>query len=169
MSKGVSLLMAQVDDVPGETLANFVSRAESFGAKNVQLLSSVTKKGRPGYVVLLDVPAEQESEAGLLLGEELGVWGYRVLAAEHRHFDIERIVVAVSLTVDQVHEEIEMRAKIVRADGRRLRVKAEHDDLAAACETLRERGQSVPLAALKSAIETRLYENDTLRAMSVVL
>jgi len=151
------LLMAQVDDVPGEQIGEFIRQAEALGARNVQVVASVTKKGRPGYVVFLDIAAELETDAGLLLGSELGTWGYRVLAAEHRHFDITRVETALGVTIGGTAHAFTLRAKTI-AEGRRLlRVKAEHDDLAAICAALREQGHAVPLAVLKAAVESALY------------
>ncbi|MEQ9062001.1 MAG: pyridinium-3,5-bisthiocarboxylic acid mononucleotide nickel chelatase [Gammaproteobacteria bacterium] len=156
VSTSLSLVMAQVDDVPGELLGEFIARAEALGARNVQAVASVTKKGRPGYLLYVDVPAALEHELGLLLAAELGCWGYRVLAAEHRHFDISRRSVTLALELAGAGFRFPLRAKTIGSDGRALRVKAEHDDLAAICAQLREQGHAVPLAVLKAAVETRL-------------
>jgi len=151
------LLMAQVDDVPGEQIGEFIRQAEALGARNVQIVASLTKKGRPGYIIYLDVAADLEIEAGLLLGSELGTWGYRVLAAEHRHFDITRVETTLGVTIGSTAHAFTMRAKTIADGPRVLRVKAEHDDLAAICASLRERGHAVPLAVLKAAVESALY------------
>jgi len=156
MSEPLSLVMAQVDDVPGELLGEFIRRAEELGARNVQAVASVTKKGRPGYLLYVDVPAALETELGLLLGAELGCWGYRVLAAEHRHFDIERLRMTLVLTLEGTELRWPLRAKTIASGARVLRIKAEHDDLAAICAHLREQGRALPLAVLKAAVETRL-------------
>lgn len=151
------LLMAQVDDVPGEQMGEFIRQAEALGARNVQVVASLTKKGRPGYIIYLDVAAELETEAGLLLGSELGTWGYRVLAAEHRHFDITRIETALGVTIDGTTHAFALRVKTIANGAQVLRVKAEHDDLATIGANLRERGHGVPLAVLKAAVESALY------------
>ncbi|MBK8961440.1 MAG: DUF111 family protein [Proteobacteria bacterium] len=90
-------MMAQVDDVPGELMGEFILRAEALGARNVQVVPSITKKNRPAYLVYLDVPAALESEAARLLGAELGCCSYRVIEAEHHRFDIARTTVAVTV------------------------------------------------------------------------
>jgi len=103
MAGGVILLMAQIDDAPGELLGEVMKTLAERGAKNVQLLSSLGKKGRPGYVLMVDILAEQEPEFAAILGGDLGVWGYRVLHSDHKHFNIERYtstvdIIAVGLT-----------------------------------------------------------------------
>ncbi len=159
MSEELRLLMAQVDDVPGELMGEFILRAETLGARNVQVVPSLTKKNRPAYLVYLDVPAALEAAAGRLLGAELGCWGYRVLAAEHRHFDITRYTLTLSVTHGGVRYEATMRVKTIADGDARLRVKAEHDDLSAVCAALRAAGADLPLAVLKAAVESRLAED----------
>jgi len=156
MSDGLRLLMAQVDDVPGELMGEFIARAEALGARNVQVVPSLTKKNRPAYLVYLDVPAALEAAAGRLLGAELGCWGYRVLAAEHRHFDITRGSLALTVHREGVTHQSAMRFKTISDGGERLRIKAEHDDLSSFCAALRAAGTGLPLAVLKAAVESRL-------------
>ena len=167
MSDAMRLLMAQVDDVSGELLGEFIQRVDALGARNVQIVSSITKKGRPGYIVYVDVPESLESEVAALLGAELGTWGYRVLAAEHKHFDIERLKVAVTVSIAHRTYEYELRAKTISHAGRFLRVKAEHDDLSAICGALREQGHTVPLAVLKAALENQLSNQDNRARLTV--
>lgn len=151
------LLMAQVDDVPGEQIGEFIRQAEALGARNVQVVASVTKKGRPGYLVYLDISAELETAAGRLLGAELGTWGYRILQAEHRHFDITRIETALGVTIGGAAHRFALRTKVIADGADVLRVKAEHDDLVTICTTLRERGYRVPVAVMKTAVESALH------------
>lgn len=156
MNKALRLMMAQVDDVPGELMGEFIQRAEALGARNVQVVPSITKKNRPAYLVYLDVPAALESEAARLLGAELGCWGYRVIEAEHHHFDIARTTVAVTVQRGELSCARDVRIKTIADGAERLRVKAEHDDLVALCAMLRDVELHLPLAVLKAAIESRL-------------
>jgi len=82
------LIIAQVDDASGEVLQDVAERLHAIGARNVQVLASLGKKGRPGHVLMIDVPAQREEDVAKLLAAELGVWGYRVLESRHQHFDI---------------------------------------------------------------------------------
>jgi uncharacterized protein (DUF111 family) len=160
MSDGMRLIMAQVDDVPGELLGEFIDRAEEIGARNVQIVPSVTKKSRPGYIVYIDIPAELENEIAMLLGAELGSWGYRVVAAEHKHFDIERHALRLTVVIADTEFEFDLRAKTIAKSGHFKRVKAEYDDLSAICTALRAAGHHVPLAELKAAVENELRKHE---------
>ena len=163
------LLMAQVDDVPGELMGEFIRRAEMLGARNVQALASITKKGRPGYVVYVDVPAAREADIATLFGAELGTWGYRVIAAEHRHFDIERFTVTLDVQLAGEVHTFELGAKKISQAGRFTRIKVEYDDLSRICQTLRAHGHDLPLAVLKAETETRLLDHDGDRRISITV
>lgn len=169
MSEEMRLLMAQVDDVPGELMGEFIRRAETLGARNVQALASITKKGRPGYVVYVDVPASREADIATLLGAELGTWGYRIIAAEHRHFEIERFTVTLDIRVHGAVQTFELGAKKISQAGRFTRIKVEYDDLSRICQTLRVHGHDLPLAVLKAETETRLLDPDGDRRISITV
>jgi uncharacterized protein (DUF111 family) len=149
------LLLVQVDDATGETLQHTAQQILAAGARNVQVLASLTKKGRPGNVCLIDLPAEREEDVALLLGTELGVWGYRVLEARHRHFHItveERRVLSGGLA----HS---VRCKYIRKGDRLLAVKAEHDDLVRLQASLAQHGGHVALKRLRALVETAAIQD----------
>lgn len=152
--------MAQVDDVSGELLGEFIQRLEGLGARNVQIVSTVTKKGRPGHILYIDVPDELESDVAYLLVSELGTWGYRVLEAEHKHFDIKHIKITLIVVVGGGRYEFDLRLKTI-SHADQMRVKAEHDDLSSICRVLREKQQYVPLAVLKAQVESSLIDLST--------
>ena len=143
------LLLVQVDDATGETIEHATRAILAAGARNVQVLASMTKKGRPGHVCLIDLPAEREDDVALLLGTELGVWGYRVLEARHRHFDIriEQHTVVAGAVEQVVH------CKFIRKGERLLAVKAEHDDLVRLQARMSEAGHVRALRFLRAQVE----------------
>ena len=145
------LVMAQIDDAPGESLARAIDQMAEMGAKNIQLLSSLGKKGRPGYVLLVDIRAEDEPEFAMLLVGELGVWGYRVLESQHKHFEIRKYQLQLDVTLGGTVRSFPVRLKRIFNGGSFMRAKAEHDDLSAIAHQL---GGLVPPAVLKAAVET---------------
>ena len=80
------LLLVQIDDRSGEVLGNALEELMSLGARNVQLLSSVTKKGRPGHVLLIDLEPAAEGRFGPASRRNWEM-GIQVLESAHRHFD----------------------------------------------------------------------------------
>lgn len=160
------LVMAQIDDAPGELLARTIEHMGAMGAKNIQLLSSLGKKGRPGYVLLVDINAEDEPELATLLVGELGVWGYRVLESQHRHIEIRTHQLRVELTIGGVVRSFPIRLKRIFSQGSFMRVKAEHDDLSSIADQL---DGAVPYSVLKAAIETAAGISEPGDTLAVVL
>jgi hypothetical protein len=151
------LILAQADDASGEVLQDVSERLRAAGARNVQILASVGKKGRPAHVLLIDVPAQREDDVAALLAAELGVWGYRLLESHHRHFDIgvQSRAVAVSLGGETV--ETEVGCKRIERQGRLLAVKVEHEHLVRLRDLLAARGREVSLRRLRTALEAELW------------
>ncbi len=160
------LLMTQIDDAPGELLGYVMNEMGRMGAKNVQLLSSLGKKGRPGYVLLADIDAEDEPAfAGLLVGE-LGIWGYRVVESRHEHFEIRPYRIRLDLVVDGEPSVFPLRLKRIFHEGEFVRAKAEHDDLVAVAGSL---GDRISVAVLKAAVETAVGSAEPGEILRVVL
>ncbi|ODU06160.1 MAG: hypothetical protein ABS81_05490 [Pseudonocardia sp. SCN 72-86] len=163
------LLLAQIDDAPGELLADVMDQLTDLGAVNIQLLANIGKKGRPGHTLLVDIPADAEDEVALLLAGEIGIWGYRVLRSEHRHLDIRRATVDLDLRAGGTVHRAPLRVKRIFGGGRFLRVKAEHDDLARICADLKKAGHLVPLAVLKSRVEVAVDGDEPVATLSIDL
>ena len=53
--KNTQILYVQVDRVDGEAAGYLIEEIYAAGAGNVQLIPSLTKKGRPGYILFIDV------------------------------------------------------------------------------------------------------------------
>ena len=84
-----SLIIVQIDHLSGEMMGEIWGQLSSKGAKNVQLLSTLTKKGRPGQLLLIDISPEKISELEEFLVSELGVNGWHRLLTEHVHVEID--------------------------------------------------------------------------------
>ncbi len=150
------LLLAQVDDVSGEVLQDVAERLHAAGAYNIQVLASLGKKGRPGHVLLVDIDAAREDDVAIVLGLELGAWGYRVLESRHRHFDITRSQRRVRIASASGDFEHTLGCKHIRKGDRLLGFKVEHADLVSLRDALDARGEATSLSHLRAAVETAL-------------
>jgi uncharacterized protein (DUF111 family) len=158
------LIMAQIDDATGEVLQDVMERLHEAGARSVQLLASLAKKGRPGHVLLVDIPAEREDDVALVLAGELGVWGYRVLQSVHRHFDIQRLSKSLVVRAGGETVKFDLGWKRIEKEGRLLAVKAEHDHLVRLRDELERKGLKMPLRRLRASLEQQLAKDpDALR------
>ncbi|MCK5418002.1 MAG: DUF111 family protein, partial [Desulfobacterales bacterium] len=60
MQKKSRLIFAQIDHIPGDVLGFAMERLMELGAKNVQLIPTITKKNRPGNIMIIDVDDQNE-------------------------------------------------------------------------------------------------------------
>ena len=119
------LLLVQIDDRSGEELRQGLEGLMDMGVRNYQVLSSLTKKGRPGFVLLLDLDSAIEGEVMTYLAAELGAWGYHRLQSVHEHFDVAsgdaRSHVRLRRTSRAVHRLLQgaasRRPSVPREDG----------------------------------------------------
>ncbi|MHB0981334.1 MAG: nickel insertion protein [Thermoleophilia bacterium] len=151
------LILVQLDDCSGEVLGEAMRRLNGLGVRNVQLLSSITKKGRPGNVLLLDLDRGLELEVSLFLAAELGAWGYHVLEARHRHFDVTLEERQVVVRAGAERQAFSTRFKFFREGKRVLRVKLEHDDLEKIDEFGRANARPCSLRTIRGCLEQQVW------------
>jgi len=131
----VAILEVTVDDATGEQLAHAVASLLEAGANDAWLTPVVMKKGRPGFVVhALCDPARASVVRGVLRSTT-GSLGVRSTTAE-------RWPAARSM------DTVVVEGQLIRIKVGGGRVKAEHDDVAAAA-----RRTGVPLRELASLAE----------------
>jgi len=147
------LMLVQVDDHSGEVVGRALEELMKMGVHNVQLLTSQTKKGRPGMVLLLDLDAQLENDVAVYLASELGAWGYHLLQTTHRHFDTTLETRLVTLCCGEQRRSLEVRCKLFSHEGKLLRVKLEHDDAVRLQMLAKGFDDACPLEELRPAVE----------------
>ncbi len=163
------LLLVQIDDRSGEVLGNALEELMSLGARNVQLLSSVTKKGRPGHVLLIDLEADVEGAVGAYLAAELGAWGYQILESAHRHFDTVLEQRAVKVTCGARTRTFAMPCKFFHDGEKLLRVKVERADVEAVQRFVSETDERCATDTVRSLIEHEVRRHPAADGIEVQL
>lgn len=161
------LLLVQVDDRSGEELGQALDELSGMGVRNYQLLSSLTKKGRPGFVLLLDLDASFETDVMTFLASELGAWGYHRLTSSHEHFDVASETREVTVIVDGRREQFTLSCKVLRWNGEACRVKVEHCDVVRIAEQLALLGHRPPHATLRTRLESEIGVHPDLAELTV--
>ena len=119
----VVLLETNVDDVTGETLAYAVEELLAAGAHDAWLTPIVMKKGRPAFTVSVLCDPSVASALREVLVRETGTMGVRGST-------LERWPQSRSFTT------VDVDGHAIRVKSSGDRVKAEHDDVAAAARAL---------------------------------
>jgi uncharacterized protein (DUF111 family) len=157
------LLLAQVDDVSGEIIGFFISRVMDKGARNVHVIPTLTKKNRPGYILLIDIEPSVEESVGMFMARELGIAGYHILDTSHAYSRVS----FVTTTIEFHHEHRvftqDCMLKLIGPAEKPLHVKVEYEELLSARNAVeREFGMDLVLDDLKKQIE-RGFASDPIR------
>ncbi len=122
----VRVMETNVDDVSGEVLGYTLERLYENGALDVQIVPSVTKKNRPGFIITVIAKGGDEARLSKILIEETGTLGIRTRKS-YKRFLLKREVVKVDVEIPGFRGRA--RVKIARDDdGRVVNIKPEYDD-----------------------------------------
>ncbi len=124
IKESIIMLETDIDDLDGEALGDLIDTLYSEGARDVNVLTSLTKKNRAGFIirVISDNNSFQSIIESLF---KIGTLGVRVE-------EIERYILARSMISFQVNirgQIFSVRAKIARYNDNIINVKAEYDDI----------------------------------------
>jgi uncharacterized protein (DUF111 family) len=86
MEKEGLLLLVQLDHLTGEDIGWAMQANNLPGIRNRNLISTLTKKGRMGHLLLLDVDPEAEDQVGQFLLNSLTTHGYHRIETRHVHY-----------------------------------------------------------------------------------
>lgn len=141
----VAQIELNIDDLPGEAAAHALSRAIDEGALDAHIVQTVTKKGRPGQLLMVLAREEDADRLADIIAHETGSWGLRIAHRVSRFKAVPREEKVRLVVAGKRHE---LRVKVLVEGGRVARVKAEHDD---AARVAQETG--TPLADVVRAAE----------------
>jgi hypothetical protein len=104
----VEILETNVDDVSPEVIAYTISRLMDAGARDASAIPSVMKKGRSGHLLRVISEPALTGPLALILAEELGTLGIRVIPSVHRLI-LGRRVIRVPVTLGGEAREIDVK------------------------------------------------------------
>jgi uncharacterized protein (DUF111 family) len=160
MKKNARLIFAQVDHVSGEVTGFAVGRIMELGAHNVQLIPTITKKNRPGNLILIDTDTEHEGEIAKFLASELKVSGYHRVNTTHIFQPVSFVRKNLIIKLNGKRKTFKFKIKIVGDPSEPLSVDIEHDFLVKVQEALSDLSYFISLNELRSMIESKLKESD---------
>ena len=148
------LVVVNVDNVAGEAIPYIIEKLMDLGAESVHAIPAITKKGRLGFIFLIDIARENVETIGDFLVREVSTLGLRLFEeVEHIKFDCE--MRKVRLAFQGKGLSLALNVKVVRdSRGLAAAVKAEHEELKAAVNALADAGVNISLTALKEMAET---------------
>ena len=122
----ISLLETSIDDVSGEVLGNAVGEFFKAGALDVQIIPTVAKKNRPGYVVQVISPLGREEALAQLIMRELGTLGVRYSRVSMR-FALRREIRKIRVRISDYDGYVRVKLGLDE-EGRVVTIKPEYED-----------------------------------------
>lgn len=120
----IAVLKTSVDDVPGEVLGYLMEKMYAAGALDVQIMPTVTKKNRPGYVIAVLCHLGRERRLAEMLMRETGSLGVRVTTDQMRYVS-DREIREIKISLPGYKGTARVKISVL---GHGLHVKAEYED-----------------------------------------
>lgn len=146
------LLYAQIDHLSGEILGSVIGCLYDAGAANVQVIPTVTKKNRPGYIILIDVRPDHADTVERVMIRELQTGGWHRISTAHRHLDVEYAQRQVMIRWQE--KTIPLNLQIKTIAGEQQTIRPEHDCCVQLKKLLQDAGLILPLTECIRILET---------------
>jgi len=134
-SKEGILFLIQVDHLSGEWIGQAIDVFYKAGASNVQVVSAITKKNRPSYMVYIDCKAEYSEAIEALIPMELNTGGWHRIETEHRF--LHNQIIHNKLIIQSENDYLEFIVEGKRFESGSMR--PEHDNVIALKDEIAER------------------------------
>jgi uncharacterized protein (TIGR00299 family) protein len=123
----VSILETNVDDVSGEVLAHVIDKVMASGAKDISVIPTMTKKGRPSHMISVICSQKDVDKLVNILISETGTLGVRIRSSER--FTLPRKIIQIKIKIQ--NKDFAVRCKTA---GKSFKV--EYDDIKKISEKL---------------------------------
>ncbi|MBA7610820.1 Pyridinium-3,5-bisthiocarboxylic acid mononucleotide nickel insertion protein [subsurface metagenome] len=153
------LVMVHIDTAPGEVMPYIFEELIKLGAVNVHAIPCFTKKGRPGFIFLIETARENLEKIGAFLAGEYGNLGMRLFEpAEHIKIDHE--MSKVRLIHPDKGLNVALNVKVIQdSKGHIASARVEYEELKEAVHTCNCDGEGITLTALKEIIEASVLSD----------
>lgn len=127
-SDSVSILETNVDDVSGEVLAHVIDKIMSSDAKDISVIPTLTKKGRPSHMISVICDHKNVDNLVQILISETGTLGVRIRSSER--FIVPRKIIPLKIKIH--NKDFIVRCKTAS----KHQFKVEYDDIKSISEKL---------------------------------
>ena len=121
----VIILETNVDDISGEVLAHVMDKIMTNGAKDVSIIPTITKKGRPSHLISVICDVDSVNQLLNLLVSETGTLGVRIRTSDR--FLVPRQIVTMKVRLN--NKIFPIRCKIAKTNSIHKQFKVEYDDI----------------------------------------
>ncbi len=159
MQKKSKLIFAQIDHIAGDVLGFAMERIMELGAKNVQLIPTITKKNRPGNIMIIDVDDQNEEVMAEFLAKELNVPGYHRIDTQHVFHNISFARKNLTISANGVIQKTSCEIKLMGDTLNPVSVSVEHDFLVEIQKLLLDKSNHyISINELRKIIESKMRD-----------
>ena len=147
----VSVLETNLDDVPGEVLANALQQILDAGAKDTWVTPAQFKKNRPGQVLHVICDSTEAERLAWIMMKETGSLGVRY--QQWNRFKLEREIRKLAVEIEGA--KFDVRVKFAKdSSGRIINIKPEFDDIQAIAKEVSMPARTIAEIVLREAHKT---------------
>jgi uncharacterized protein (DUF111 family) len=147
----------------GEETGALIEMLQEWGASDVQLIPTVTKKNRPGHIALVDVTASDESRIVEGLAGQFGISGCHRLETTHCHQAVNSNRAELTVRCGARELKVLIGCKRLLAEGAAFPPRVEFDDLREVARRVhQEFGSNISIRGLRGRIEALLAAGEPL-------
>ena len=155
-SKEGLLILVQIDHLSGELLGNVIEDFYDAGAKNVQIVSAITKKNRPAYMIFIDVPFQKADKVENVIIKECGSSGWHRISTCHRHTNVSVQKKQIKIRTEKGYYNFEAEGKVINDDWKHAR--PEYENCIKLKKLLLEKeGISIPVKNIQNYLSMLFY------------
>lgn len=160
-SKEGIVFLVQIDHIQGEIIGSVIEQLYLAGALNVQVISTVTKKNRPGYIFIIDLPSERTDAIERVIVRELGSTGWHKLLTDHRHVPVEKVFKDVKVIFDSYEFLFSLEGKQIK--GQPESVRPEHINYVALRDKIKHiSGVDISLLKIYKKVQIALLQEENI-------
>ncbi|MHA1269747.1 MAG: nickel pincer cofactor biosynthesis protein LarC [Candidatus Helarchaeota archaeon] len=148
----ISVLETNIDDVTGEIIGNIITEMmESGNIKDINVIPTITKKNRPGYIIKVISDIQNENNNIKYLMRETGTLGVRVYRIRRKILKREIVHKLVRIK----DKDFNIPFKVSWADTEVINFKPEFNDVKRISKELK-----LPIQKIIKIIYNEINEND---------
>ena len=152
-----SVMLVMIDHLSGEEMGHLMNRLYSWGANNVNLLPTQTKKNRPGYLVFIDIHQSDETAISENMAREFGIAGHHRLDTSHCHHAVSSTTSTVTIKCRGKTYAMDFPVKIIGNGHAPLHARAEYEGLVLICDAIIEHcGVAPSIKRIKEEIKKQI-------------
>ncbi len=157
-SKKGMLFLVQADHLSGELIGSAIEAFFQAGAKNVQVIATVTKKNRAGHLIVIDGSEATAEAIERVIVEDCGSSGWHRIDTCHRHTDVAYLVKTIRVCLDTEQFNFTVRGKQIADD--RGGIRPEYDSCVELQKELSERQKKISIRRIKRILERALVTDE---------